>query len=192
MIGLLGPLWGVIVYVVGALAVMAAIHGFDLSRQHIGRDEQKALDAPVMSICDSLPAPAGLFGPSKIKPADCAAQLRTGLAAIGANVQLGKDIQKLDDERRACSGKVDKLARISAQQAADKAGRQPAVDAKVAQIDVDKAELLVALGLPDPGGTCEQRLARRDALWNKVREQRLRDFPPTNGAPASSAVTIKQ
>lgn len=182
----------VVVYIVAAVAALGAIRGFDLSRQHIGRDKQIAADAPVMSVCESLPQPTGIFA-GKLKPADCAAQLRVGLAAITANDQLRKDVKRLDEERRACSEQVERLGRIRARQAAEQAARKPAVDAKVAQIDVDKNELIIALGLPDPGGTCEQRLARRDAMWAKVREQRLRDFPPATGAPAPAPdpVTIR-
>lgn len=193
MFALFGPIGGAIAWAVFGLAAIGLLKGFDLSRQHIGRDEQRKVDAPVMSVCDSLPAPAGFFGPSKITPADCAAQLRNGLAAIPANVQLRKDFARLDDERRECSDKVARLGRISvAQDAANKA-RKPIEDAKVAAIDAEEAPMIAALGLPDKGGTCEQKLSRHEARIKRIAEQRMRDFPPTPGAAPSSSddVNIK-
>lgn len=182
----LGLIGSILVYVGFAAAAVIAIRGFDLSRQHIGRDEQKTADAPVMSICDSLPQPTGIFGAKKLEPKDCAVTLRDGLTAIGANVQLRQDFKKLDDERQACSDKVARLGRISAAQDAANKARKPIEDAKVAAIDAEEAQMIAALGLPDKGGTCEQKLARHEARIKRIAEQRVRDFPPTPGAAKSS------
>src|SRR5690349_12928174 len=56
-----------IAYAAIAAVALGAIYGFDKSRQNIGRDAQRALDAPVLEQCKAMNAP---------KPADCAVAIR--------------------------------------------------------------------------------------------------------------------
>lgn len=180
--------WLAIAKIVGIVAagfvIIGLIHTFDVSRQNIGRNEQKTFDAPVMSICESVG--------TNLKPADCAPTLRTGLVAIGANKTLQDDVQVLRRERKECSDKVARLEAINARMEAAKAKRAPADEIKISAIDVETSDLRRALGLPDKGGTCEEQLARSTALWDRVKRQRLRDFPPAGVvAPASSDINIK-
>lgn len=143
-----------IAWIVGAVALLAMLHGFDVSRQNIGRDKQIALDKPIIEAAQ--------------KSRDAAIQANTGLQA---------DLQNLDLERKLCSSQVDRLIAQAARLRAAQDKRKPADDKQLAMISAEESELRTTLGLPDPGGTCEQKLARRDAVLRKLAEQRVRDFP---------------
>lgn len=191
----LSALVSLAIYAGLAVAALGAVYGFDHWRQGVGRDKQALEDAPVMAICEQFPA-KGLFGGAKkADPADCAKSIRDELAlgkqAVAGNQSLQADLAVLDGQRKACSGAVARLEKQGAAAAAASAARKPADDKTLATIAAEKQALIDALGRADTkAGTCEQRLARRDALWAGMAVQRQRDFPPS-GAPQSGDVTIK-
>lgn len=155
------------------VAALGTVYGIDHSRQKIGMEKQLAIDQPILAECaTTFNAP---------KPKDCALAMRAAVAnaktATEANATLQQDLQKLAGERQRCSDEVARLAAQSARMRMATAVRKPVEEQKVATLDLEKAELLAALGLADKGGTCEQQLARSAALWKKVAERRARDFP---------------
>jgi len=154
-------MFSLIAWVVGAVALLAVIHGFDVSRQNIGRDKQKEIDQPIIAAAE--------------KARD---------TAVNANVSLQNDLRALDAERQLCSSQVDRMLAQAARLRAAQAVRKPADDKRIESITAEQGELIAALGLPDPGGSCEQKLARRDAVLKKLAEQRVRDFP--KGQPPKS------
>lgn len=178
----LAPLISLAIYAGIAAVALGAIYAFDQSRQNIGERKARAELAPITGVCDD-------FG-HKLKPSDCAAHIRVAVkdrdTAIAANVALKADLGRLAIERQACNDEVDKLERRSAAAAAAAAARKPADDARIAAITPEREELIRVWGLPEPGGSCEARLAARDAMWKKVAEQRARDFPGQVGPPATA------
>jgi len=161
-------MWTLIFYAVAGVAVLAALHGFDVSRQNIGKEDQRKIDEPI------------------IKAAEKARD-----TAVAANAQLQNDLAVLDAQRKACNEAVLRIQETGKRTTIAVAARKPRDDQKLAVISADKEALVVALGLP-VAGTCEQRLAQRDALWQKIAEQRARDFPPTGApVPDQDAVVIK-
>jgi hypothetical protein len=154
-------MFAIIAWVVGGVAILAMIHGFDVSRQNIGRDRQKAEDAPIIQAAE--------------KARD---------TAVNANLRLQNDLRALDAERQLCSSQVDRMLAQAARLRAAQSARKPADDKRLGEITAEQGELVAALGLPDPGGTCEQKLARRDAVLKRLAEQRVRDFP--KGPPPKS------
>ena len=182
-------MFGLIAWAIGGIALIAGIAGFDHWRQGVGREKEVARVQPVMSICEQFPS-KGLFGGAKAaNPAECGKSLRDALAlgqqAEAANKSLQADLATLDAQRKACSGAVVRLQKQGEAAAAAAATRKPSDDKALATINAEKTALIAALSNADSkAGTCEQRLARRDALWAGVAAQRQRDFPP--GPPAQS------
>lgn len=160
-------MFALIAWVIGGVVILAALHGFDISRQNIGRDKQKEIDAPIIQAAE--------------KARD---------TAVAANQTLQNDLRALDAERQLCSSQVDRLAAQAGRMRAAQAARKPLDDKRIAEISAEEGELRTVLGLPDPGGTCEQKLARRDAVLKKLAEQRVRDFPK-GPVPRSDDVTIR-
>lgn len=167
----------IIAAIIAVIAVGAAIHGFDLSRQEIGaQKKEKELRPQIEALQKSLTeAQAGRD------------------TALAANKTLQGDLKTLGEERDACSKTVERLQRQGARLQAQRDARKPVDDKRLSDIDVDKRELIAALGLADKGGSCEEQLARSNALWKKIQQQRMRDFPPSATPPPKddSSVIIK-
>lgn len=180
----LAPLISLAIYAGIAVAALGAIYAFDKSRQNVGAEKVRAELAPITEACR-------MFA-DKINPADCAGHMRTAVAdrdtAKAANVTLQADLARLLLERQACSDAVQRLERRGAAAAAAVAARKPADDRRIAEITPALLAAIEVLGLPEPAGTCEQRLALRDARLKVMAEQRARDFPggTPNPPPAGS------
>ena len=162
-------MFSLILYGVLAVGALAAIHGFDVSRQNIGRDAQRKLDDPII------------------------AEARKGRDdAIAANASLQASLVTLRGERELCTAQVAEMEAQDARRRAFLAKRKPADDTKSAQLAMEKFDLITALGRPDQGGTCEQQMGRWKSLLDAAAPQRVRDYPPTGAAPPSDAVTIRE
>lgn len=179
-----------IMSVIGVGVLWTAKASYDSTQQKIGASKVEQKYAPVIAVCDSLPAKPGLFSSGTVDPKDCAVTLRDGLTAIGANVTLQADLKEMLVQRQACNEAVTRIQNQGVRTRAFVEARKPSDDKRLAEIAPEKAALIEALGLPQ-SGTCEQRLAQRDALWAKVATQRQRDFPQTGEPPRSDAVIIK-
>lgn len=169
----LAPLISLAIYAAIAAAALGAVYAFDQSRQNKGAERVRAELAPLTEACR-------MFA-EDIRPADCAGHMRTAVAdrdtAKAANVSLQTDLKRLLGERQACSDAVARLERRGAVAAAEAARRKPADDARLAEITPALLEAIDVLGLPEPAGTCEQRLAVRDARLARLAGQRARDYP---------------
>lgn len=175
----LSTLVSLAIYAGIAVAALGAIYAFDRSRQNIGAERVRAEMAPITEACRTFA--------EQISPSDCAGHMRTAIAdrdtALAGNAKLQADLARLILERQACSDAVTKLEQRAARAAAAAAARKPADDKRLAEITPALLEAIDVLGLPEPAGSCEQRLALRDARLAKLAAQRSRDYPGGAEAP---------
>jgi hypothetical protein len=149
---------GLLIYAAMFAAVIAGAWAFIASHDKGVRDEQMAKDQIVLN-----------------------AVIADRKTAVDANLKLQADLAVLDGERQACSDSVLAIKAESDRRAAQRVVRKPAQDEKLAKIAADKFALIVAMGQPDKGGTCEAQMAANDALLRDVADKRLLLYPAADG-----------
>lgn len=183
--------FSIIQIILAAAGVAAVVGGGWAITNHFENNGERRIEAKYAPMVAACPDEAKFFGGTKkVSPEDCAKEIAKGKEAVAANQTLQDDLKRLILERQSCNDEVGRIQRQGQRAAAISAARKPADDQQIATISAEKQALIDALGLPQ-AGTCEQRLARRDALWAKIAAQRTRDFPPTGAAPASGDVSIR-
>lgn len=102
-----------------------------------------------------------------------------------ANTTLKRDIDDARIRIEANNQTIDDLNKAVARARAARAPEDAAAKSRNAELARQNFDLLAALSAPDPGGKCEDRMARIDANLRKLGADSLRFNPPAAAATAA-------
>jgi chromosome segregation ATPase len=101
--------------------------------------------------------------------------------ALNANVTLQGNLNTLKAEIARINALLERM-RSSGDSAKREAEKSlAAAQDRLKRLNADNFDLAFVLTKPDPGGTCEQRMARIDDILRGLGNQRVRDHPAKAG-----------
>jgi len=125
---------------------------------------------------------------AKSKLDACATDRDTALAA---NLTMQADLKTLKTDIERTNALLERMKKVGGVAKAAATAAVAAEQKRLSGIDANNYDLLFVLSQPDPGGSCDERLARIDGVLRGLGQQRVRDHPPTGAARPTDVITIK-